>query len=211
MKSSTIAFKISCVLLIISCLFSCKKKNSIKHEDSCVISTQQKIIVIQPYSDLDKSQVDYLVDEIKKVCPKVAVNKPIPLPSSAYYLANKRFRADSIIAIQKRICQNKYTLLGLTSKDISTTKGNAKDFGIMGLGYCPGYSCVVSSFRLRGNNRMEKFRKVTLHELAHTEGLPHCPNLHCYMRDAKGKDHLNEETDFCEGCKKKLLEKGWKL
>jgi len=81
-------------------LFSCKKKNSIKHEDSCVISTQQKIIVIQPYSDLDKSQVEYLVAEIKKVCPKVAVNKPIPLPSSAYYLANKRFRADSIIAIQ---------------------------------------------------------------------------------------------------------------
>jgi len=211
MKSSTIAFKISCVLLIISCLFSCKKKNSIKHEDSCVISTQQKIIVIQPYNDLDKSQVDYLVAEIKKVCPKVAVNKPIPLPSSAYYLAKKRFRADSIIAKKKRICENKYTLLGLTSKDISTTKGKTKDFGIMGLGYCPGYSCVVSGYRLKGNNRMEKFRKVTLHELAHTEGLPHCPNPHCYMRDAKGKDHLNEETDFCKTCKPILLKKGWRL
>jgi len=192
-------------------LFSCKKKNRINYEDSCVISTQQKIIVIQPYNDLDKSQVDFLVTEIKKVCPNVEVKKPIPLPSSAYYTANKRYRADSLIAIQKRICENKYTLLGLTSKDISTTKGKAQDFGIMGLGYCPGYSCIVSGYRLKGNNRMEKFRKVTLHELAHTEGLPHCPNPHCYMRDAKGKDHLNEETDFCKTCKPILLKKGWRL
>jgi len=102
-------------------------------------------------------------------------------------------------------------LLGLTSKDISTTKGNTKDFGIMGLGFCPGTACVVSTYRLRGKNRMEKFRKVTLHELAHTEGLSHCPDPHCYMRDAKGKDYLDEEIDFCEGCKKKLLEKGWRL
>ena len=179
-------------VLIITLAFSCKEKTNEKSLPKTKTSRQKKVIVIQPYSDLSLSQAEYIITEIKKVCPNVEVKKPIPLPSSAYYTANKRFRADSIIAIQKRICQNKYTLLGLTSKDISTTKGNTKDFGIMGLGFCPGTACVVSTYRLRGKNRMEKFRKVTLHELAHTEGLPHCPDLHCYMRDAKGKDYLDE-------------------
>ena len=211
MRSSSHLIHISVALFLLSILTSCKQEPSSQNHNSKVKAKQLKTIVIQPYSDLSLSQAEYIITEIKKVCPNVEVKKPIPLPSSAYYTANKRFRADSIIAIQKRKCENKYTLLGLSSKDISTTKGKVKDSGVMGLGYCPGYSCVVSGFRIKGKNRMEKFRKVTLHELAHTEGLPHCPNLHCYMRDAKGKDHLNEETDFCSKCKTQLKEKGWRL
>jgi archaemetzincin len=197
--------------LLITLAFSCKEKTNDKSLPKTKTSRQQKVIVIQPYSDLSLSQAEYIITEIKKVCPNVKVNTSIPLPPTAYYAKNNRYRADSLIAIQRRIANGKYTLLGLTSKDISTTKGNNKDFGVMGLGFCPGTACVVSTYRLRGKNRMEKFRKVTLHELAHTEGLPHCPDPHCYMRDAKGKDYLDEEIDFCKICKPRLINKGWKL
>lgn len=194
-------------------LFACQEEqlSSLKAKVNSTILNKHKPIVVQPYSDLSQTQADFIIAEIKKVCPDVKVNTPIPLPSSAYYAGRHRYRADSLIAIQRRIANGKYTLLGLTSKDISATNEKAKDFGIMGFGYCPGTACVVSNFRLKGKNRMEKFRKVTLHELAHTEGLPHCPDPHCYMRDAKGKDYLDEEIDFCKICKPRLIKKGWKL
>lgn len=205
------SIKICIGLLMILFAVSCKKKSGQVATQQNNKSREQKQIAIQPYNDLAQSQIDYIITEIKKVCPNVKINKPIPLPASAYYNERHRYRADSLILIQKRIANGKYTLLGLTSKDISTTKGKVNDFGIMGLGFCPGTACVVSTYRLRGKNRMEKFRKVTLHELAHTEGLPHCPDPHCYMRDAKGKDYLEEEKDFCNKCKNQLKEKGWRL
>ena len=107
MKSSNSLANIVLAFLITSSLISCKQETTSQSAISKEKPKQQKTIVIQPYSDLDKSQADFIISEVKKVCPKVVVNKPIPLPVSAYYAANKRFRADSIIAIQKRICQNK--------------------------------------------------------------------------------------------------------
>jgi archaemetzincin len=95
--------------------------------------------------------------------------------------------------------------------DISTTKNGIKDWGIMGLGYRPGKSCVVSDFRMAVKNRNQQFYKVVLHELGHTEGLPHCKTKTCLMRDAEGGNHLDEEKDFCKNCKDFLLNKGWQL
>ena len=81
----------------------------------------------------------------------------------------------------------------------------------MGLGFCPGKSCIVSTFRLRGKNREEKLFKLALHELGHTQGLKHCPTKNCFMRDAKGKDHWNELNGFCKRCKITLKMAGWLL
>ena len=101
--------------------------------------------------------------------------------------------------------------IGLTNKDISATKGKIADFGIMGLGYRPGSACVASSFRLNSKNRNEQFYKITIHELGHTQGLKHCPEKTCFMRDAEGENHTDEETDFCKNCKKVLQQKHWKI
>jgi archaemetzincin len=40
-------------------------------------------------------------------------------------------------------------VLGITDKDISSTKGVHADWGVMGLGFCPGSACVISSFRVK--------------------------------------------------------------
>ncbi|MDI9874940.1 matrixin family metalloprotease [Flectobacillus rivi] len=104
-----------------------------------------------------------------------------------------------------------YVFIGLTNKDISNTKGSVKDFGVLGLGYSPGKACVASTFRLDKKARQEQLFKVAIHELGHTQGLPHCKQMHCFMRDAEGKNPTNEEKEFCKDCKKQLQKKGWKL
>jgi archaemetzincin len=77
----------------------------------------------------------------------------------------------------------------------------------MGLGYRPGNACVASSFRLNTKNKNEQFYKIAIHELGHTQGLKHCPDKTCFMRDAEGKNPTNEEKDFCQNCKKVLRSK----
>ncbi len=101
--------------------------------------------------------------------------------------------------------------IGLTSKDISTTKGKIEDYGIMGLGYTPGNACVVSTFRVSKENKQNQFFKFCIHELGHTSGLPHCPEKTCFMRDAEGGNPSNEEKDFCPKCKVHLISKDWNL
>lgn len=166
-------------------------------------------IVIQPFNDIPYKYVKHVQDHLKLIYPNVTINKAISLPQSAYYKNRNRYRADTIIAFLKRRTPTGHVTIGMTSKDISTTKGEIIDYGIMGLGYQPGKSCVVSTYRLDKNNLNEQFFKLSIHELGHTQGLEHCESLTCFMRDAKGKNHTNEEKEFCPVCKKHLSNRGW--
>jgi len=167
------------------------------------------IIDVQPFDDVPKEKVDFVVAELKKVYSNVIVKRSIELPSMAYYSKRNRYRADSIIRYFRSRTPKGHVTLALTTKDISTTKGKTEDYGVMGLGYQPGPSCVISSFRLSKNNTLEQYFKVAIHELGHTQGLPHCPEKKCFMRDAEGKNHTDEETDFCTKCKAHLVSRGW--
>jgi archaemetzincin len=169
------------------------------------------IIDVQPFSDIPEKSVKYICDELRKVYPNVEVKKSISLPSTAYYKPRNRHRADSIIAFLSRNAIANHVTIGLTTKDISTTKGAIVDYGIMGLAYQPGSAGVVSCFRLSKTNTLEQFFKITIHELGHTQGLPHCPVKGCIMQDKEGKNKTPEEKGFCEACKTYLTSKGWKL
>jgi archaemetzincin len=170
-----------------------------------------RVIVIQPFNDLPLSQAESVQKEIAKICAGTQLRNAIPLPQSSYYQPRNRYRADSLIRYLSAYGSADTVLIGLTSKDISTVKNNIPDWGVMGLGYCPGNACVVSTFRLSKTNLANQFYKVAIHELGHTQGLPHCKNKSCFMRDAEGGNHLNEETDFCPQCKEFLRKKGWRL
>ena len=82
------------------------------------------------------------------------------LPDKAFVtIKSPRYRADSLIQIQQRnMPAGVDHIMGLTESDISVTKHDAdgkikspawkyNDFGIMGLAYCPGNSCMVSGYR----------------------------------------------------------------
>ncbi|MCE3259504.1 MAG: Zn-dependent protease [Bacteroidetes bacterium] len=172
-------------------------------------SAEQITIQLQPFSDLPSKYTFHVYKELKKIYPNLIVLKAIDLPKSAYYAPRHRYRADSLINYLRRRTPNGKVTIGLTGKDISTTKDKIKDYGIMGLGYQPGKSCVVSCFRLSKKKSLEQFFKVSIHELGHTQGLPHCPTLTCFMRDAKGENHNDEEKEFCTKCRTHLEARGW--
>lgn len=148
---------------------------------------------------------------LEEVVGPIIIRKPIQLPIKALNNTKKRYRADSMLKYLKQINDKGTFLIGLTSSDISTTKNGIQDWGVMGLGNCPGSVCIASSYRLKNKNKAEQLSKVAIHELGHTQGLPHCAEKTCYMRDAEGENPTDEEIDFCKNCKTYLLKLGWHL
>jgi archaemetzincin len=180
--------------------------------NACSFHDQKtKVIVIQPFADFPKTEIETVFRGIKKINPQVIVRKSIPLPKMAYYKARNRYRADTLIRYLKGFAGEDTVVIGLLQQDISTTKGNTKDWGVMGLGYRPGNACIVSSYRLKKAKTAEQFYKVALHELGHCEGLPHCKVRTCFMRDAEGGNPLDEEREFCTDCRNHLKKEGWKI
>lgn len=188
------------VLGILMCALACNE-----------VSEQPPVVVVQPFSDFPTKKAEQVFHEVRKVCPKSILLPAIPLPLHAYYAPAKRYRADTLIRMLSASTQGDTVTLGLTQKDISVTKGPHRDWGVFGLGYRPGKACVVSTFRLRGKKSLEQLHKVVIHELGHTQGLAHCADSTCYMRDAMGGNPLDEEVGFCRVCRKHLREKGWRL
>jgi archaemetzincin len=135
------------------------------------------------------------------------------LPDDTYYEPRRRYRAEKLLDhLDAWLPADCDRIVGITRKDISTTKGKHEDWGILGLGELPGNSCVVSSFRVRKQlgdvPADERLARVAIHELGHTLGLPHCPNLGCLMEDAQGSVvTIDRETHLCEQCLRKI---GWR-
>ncbi len=172
-------------------------------------SGQNFTIQLQPFDDISSDKINYVLKEIKKVYSNTIVLKPVKLPARAFYKPRNRYRADTLIAWLSRHSPDNFVTIGLTSKDVSTNKDQYVDWGVMGLGYCPGNACVVSTFRLSKTNLLDQVFKVAIHELGHTQGLPHCDVKTCYMRDAEGHNTTDEENEFCPKCRKLLEGKGW--
>ena len=201
------------LLLLVVVLFSCKDQ-PVSHST---------VIGILPYDDISTEKVNLIKSAVTDYYGlQVRVLPQKELPKKAFVnIKSPRYRADSLIAQQLRIKPDSIDyIIGIIDRDISTTKrdaeGNIKqpewkynDFGIMGLAYCPGKSCVVSTFRLKHKNKevhFGRFKKVVIHELGHNFGLPHCPDKECVMTDAVERISTidNAKPELCASCKKKL-------
>jgi archaemetzincin len=140
------------------------------------------------------------------------------LPRAAYYPPRKRYRAERLLTyLNQRLPKDGWRILGLTDVDISTTKDQYTDWGVMGLGELPGTATVISSFRCRKKARnpahaRERLAKVAVHEIGHTLGLPHCPTRGCLMEDAMGKVVTTDrERDFCPACRSLAAKNGFAI
>ena len=140
------------------------------------------------------------------------------LPKRAWYPPRKRWRAEKLLDFLDELAPNDADqVLGLTADDISTTKGDVEDWGVMGLGEDPGRAAVISTFRCRKKTRArdpdeharERLAKTAAHEIGHTLGLDHCPTRGCLMEDAEGSVLTTDrEYDLCQKCRAKLAKQG---
>ena len=173
----------------------------------------QYTIAIQPFGHFDSALTALLVPEIRVQFKnsQVAICKEIPLPGKAYYQPRNRYRAEILLEYLESLRNRRHTkILGLTQKDISTTKGEYPDWGIFGLGTIGGGPSVVSTYRLRKRAGKRLFEdrlvKVVIHEIGHTFGLDHCPDPACVMADYKGtiKSLDASNKQFCVKCAAEL-------
>jgi archaemetzincin len=122
------------------------------------------------------------------------------LPPEAFVqIKSPRYRADSLLRFLLKVKPDTVDyMMGLTSHDISTTKRDKggrmlkpeskyRDWGVFGLGFRPGYSCVISTYRIHHEDSrkyMDRLIKICIHEFGHNVGLHHCPTPGCVMQDA---------------------------
>ncbi|MDP2384995.1 MAG: matrixin family metalloprotease [Bacteroidota bacterium] len=216
-KKFSITYLLLCLVLILSSCGSQESKQTEVDEEkeatnkASEIKKNSVIIDIQPYEGLPKEITEHIFSELKKIHPNVSLLSTIALPQRAFYKPRGRYRADTLIDMLRNKTPNGHVTIGLTNKDISTSSGKHFDWGVMGLGFQPGKACVASTFRLSKTNTKEQFFKVAIHELGHTQGLPHCPNTQCIMTDAEGKNKTDNEKGFCSKCKAVLVNKGFDL
>jgi len=187
--------------------------------------SQDTLVILQPYEGFETEYLEAIESSLVDLYHvKVDQRKPIPIPKEAYTeIKVPRYRADTLIKkLKEKIGKEEY-VLGLISEDISVTKytdyktkeiktpvWKYRDWGIFGLGYCPGHSCIVSSHRLLKNCSKEQFIKriknVSCHEIGHNFGLPHCPNPKCIMVDAAETIKTVDQVELylCDECRNKI-------
>ena len=206
-------------LLLSLFLFSCKD-NTADHSINKPHTTKplaaiKHTVAILPIALNDKELLADLTRGMQqKLGVEFVVLDEMKLPATAFYQPRQRYIADSLLVFLGKMNNKRYEkIIGVTTKDISTRKGDIPNWGILGLGSCPGEACVISSFRA-GQHKVTAagFRRrmvtLALHELGHTYGLEHCPADTCLMKDAQGKMNLDDGDSYCNRCRNYLSGKG---
>lgn len=159
----------------------------------------------------------------KKLKCKVIRLSPQALPASAFvHIKSPRYRADKLLDYLATIKPDTISwILGITNKDISFTKRDEwgkikspestyKDFGIYGLAQRFGKSALVSTYRLKSKPSLfyQRVSRISIHEMGHVMGLPHCSSPDCVMQDANESIHTidNGSHNFCKKCKFFLIQ-----
>ena len=167
----------------------------------------KRIVHITPLGKVSESQLILIKGWVKSFYGfNCVIDKQEPLTKDLLAKSQTRYEASKII---KKYKSNKNILL-LTNVDIVyfNKVKNIKEYGIIGLGYKPGNTCVVSTFRIKNttkNKFIDRLNKVVLHEIGHNLGLPHCKyDKKCLMNDANGtvKQIDQEKIWLCSNCKK---------
>lgn len=206
---------------IVFCLWACQRPEQHPAPVATPVKTVSRIdttkdfqVALQPFGTIDTAALRIAKTALENFyrC-SVTIRPAIDLPMNAWYAPRNRYKADSLIAFLAEKLPGGYDhIVGLTTKDISTRNDPYEDWGIMGLGYCPGKSCVISTFRLKRDKEpqkfSERFAKVVLHECGHTLGLQHCNSgdTTCFMEDGAGtiKTVDREQRHVCASCVKKI-------
>ena len=171
-------------------------------------SCPQCVIILQPYEDFSKSEVERLLPTLQKSFDKwlnghweFKIAAPIRLPQNSYVKERNRYRVTPILNYESKQLTGHEVIIGLTHKDICTDIHGKKNYGIVGISRPLKQVSLVSDKRIKNKSLMWK---VILHEFIHTfYGAKHCPNEDptCFMKDAKGHGNFEIQDKLCKSCK----------
>lgn len=208
--------RLSLIIIAILLIASCSRSMENEKEFHPVIG-------LQPLGGFDHALMDTISNSLKSIYGyQVVVLENQKLPAHAFVqIKSPRYRADSLLRYLLKIKPDTIDfIMGLTNQDISTSKRDRNgrilepeskylDWGIFGLGFRPGKSCVISSCRIYDKDRtkfLNRLKKVCVHEFGHNLGLSHCENDKCVMQDAEEtiKTVDSENLELCVSCKARI-------
>jgi archaemetzincin len=168
-------------------------------------------INITTMGNVKKSDVDLVSYEITKFYDaNVILHPKIDLIKNSKVSGINKYDAIKILnTIEEKYPNTQHKVLLLTNYNICTDRTlngvTHKNWGIFGMAKLNKKPCVVSTHRM-GKYYKDRLVKVSIHEVGHTLGVPHCKNTKCVMTDAKGKGSTvdNASIWMCDDCKNKI-------
>lgn len=184
--------------------------NNILPNKNKITSEKKPIVHIIPLGEVDSSYVIFIKKSIEDFFPEIqcVIDPKENLTPDLLANSGTRYEATKIITKYKT---NKNILL-ITDSDIAyhNKQKKIKEYGIIGLGFRPGKTCVVSTYRIKRNGKiklMDRLKKVSLHEIGHNLNIKHCENSKdCLMHSADGTVSQidREKIWICNMCRKSI-------
>jgi len=167
-----------------------------------------KYIYIQPICEVGEELLGYLVSRLEGIfgypC-RIAV--PIRIPEISYSADRDQYNAEVLVEkIMEEIQNDVEKLLGVVEVDLFVPGLNFV------FGLAVGNTAVISLARLRSEKNEYVFReralKEAIHELSHTFGFQHCPDIKCVMHFSNCLEDTDiKGPDFCRVCSAKVRRK----
>ncbi len=167
-------------------------------------------IYIEPIGEVEKELLDFLSTKLERVYDCICrVASPLRISESSHNLRRGQYDAEVLVAeIAEKMPADAEKLLCVVNVDLFVPGLNFV------FGLAVGNTAVISLVRLRpeyygdGMNEnlfRERALKEGVHELGHTFGLRHCPDMSCIMHFS----NRIEDTDikgpgFCKVCSNKI-------
>lgn len=162
-------------------------------------------ILLVPMGAVSADLLGHLQRELSATMEReVSVGSPIAVPAAAFDPARKQFLGTALLEhLGKYDHGTADRVVGVIDADVYAPRLNF----IFGQARKPGRFAVIALPRLRESFRRrtegsvrfrERVVKVTVHELGHTFGYPHCDSTKCAMHFANSVGDIDRQgTSFC--------------
>lgn len=165
-------------------------------------------VVIVPIGEIDPQSIAWLIEKLHLyLSQQIELHEPIEMPLEAYDPSRKQYYATAILKeLLKFSPTSESKMLGITREDLYA-QGL---YFVFGEAFVDGRAAVISMKRLypefyRQPADPPKFglrmAKEAIHEIGHTLGLNHCPDIRCIMHYSNSiEDTDRKGPGFCPDC-----------
>ncbi len=165
-------------------------------------------IAIVPFGQVDKKVLEHLKEALKETFGKECEILPeAPIPLYALNPSRRQYLSDLFLDELNRLeTPGAVKVLGVTEVDLYTRGLNF----VFGQARLNGREAIISLARLRQSFYglpedesllLERALKEAIHELGHTCGLTHCPDVLCVMHFSNSlRDTDIKKAEFCSRC-----------